>query len=378
MTNRVLSNDEIVVGKAEQEDQRIKKDIFPVSVFILSLLFFAVITTIQMKIIGNYIDYTEIPAFAMIGVFGFWFFGAVVFTLFTSWQIRKKYTEPLEEISDAARKVAEGDFSIYLRPRHTKDRADCLDVLVQDFNKMVEELGSIETLKTDFFSNVSHEFKTPLSVIYNNAQILQRQKLDEEQRETVENILSSSRRMSDLIQNMLKLNKLEKQTITPETEVYDVCAQICACAVQFEDSWEKKNMELEVDMEDSAYISADPGLMELVWNNLLSNAIKYTPEKGTVRITQTSDESTVRVSISDTGCGMSKEVISHIYDKFYQADTSHAAAGNGLGLALVHRIIELSDAAITVESEPGQGSAFTIILNKKTENQQKEMMENGR
>lgn len=140
----------------------------------------------------------------------------------------------------SSEKVAEGDSSIYLRPRHTKDKADCLDVLVQDFNKMVEELGSIETLKTDFFSNVSHEFKTPLSVIYSNAQILQRQNLDAGQKECVDNIVDSSRRMSDLIQNMLKLNKLEKQAITPTVEVYDVCAQVCECAVQFEDSWEKR------------------------------------------------------------------------------------------------------------------------------------------
>lgn len=356
------------IKKALQSDQRIKKDIFPVSIFFISLLFFAVITTIQMKIIGNYIDYTEISSIAMTGIFGFWFLGSVFFTLFTGWQIRKKYTEPLEEISGAAKKVAEGDFSIYLRPRHTKDKADCLDVLVQDFNKMVEELGSIETLKTDFFSNVSHEFKTPLSVIYSNAQMLERQKLDAGQKECVDNIMDSSRRMSNLIQNMLKLNKLEKQTITPAVEVYDVCAQVCECIVQFEDSWENKNIELNADMEDSAYINADPGLMELVWNNLLSNAIKYTQENGTITITQTSDEKYVRVSVKDTGCGMSREVISHIFDKFYQADESHAAAGNGLGLALVKRIIELSDAAITVESVPKEGSVFTVILDKVIDN----------
>ena len=264
-------------------------------------------------------------------------------------QIRKKYTEPLEEIADAARKVAEGDFSVYLRPRHTKDKADCLDVLVQDFNKMVEELGSTETLKTDFFSNVSHEFKTPLSVIYSNAQILQRQEMDEEQKDCVNNIADASRRMSSLIQNMLKLNKLEKQTIIPEVEVYDVCAQLCECAVQFEESWEKKNLELNVEMEEQAYIAADPGLMELVWNNLLSNAIKYNREGGSITISETSDDQYVRVSVADT---------------FYQGDESHATFGNGLGLALVKRTLELSNASITVESTPDKGSVFTVIMEK--------------
>lgn len=346
------------------KDERIKKEIFPISIFMISLIFFAVITTIQMKIIGRYINYAEVSRIAMVGVFGFWFFGSVVFTFFTGWQIRKKYTQPLEEIADAARKVAEGDFSVYLRPKHTKDKANCMDVLVQDFNKMVEELGSIETLKTDFFSNVSHEFKTPLSVIYTNAQILQGQNLDKEQKECADNIVDSSKRMANLIQNMLKLNKLEKQTITPTAEVYDVCAQLCECAVQFEDSWEKKNLELNVEMEDRVFIFADPGLMELVWNNLLSNAIKYNREGGTITISQTSDEKFVKISVADTGCGMSEKVIGHIFDKFYQADESHASSGNGLGLSLVKRVLELSDASITVESMPEIGSVFTVILEK--------------
>lgn len=348
----------------EKSDQRIKKEIFPIPIFIIFLAFFAVITTIQMKIIGDYIDYTEIPRIAKIGIFGFWFLASVGFTLFISWQSKKKYTEPLEEIADAARKVAEGDFSVYLRPRHTKDKADCLDVLVQDFNKMVEELGSTETLKTDFFSNVSHEFKTPLSVIYSNAQILQREKLEEEQKECVDNILYSCKKMTSLMQNMLKLNKLEKQTIIPEVEVYDVCAQLCECAVQFEDGWEKRNLEFDANLEEHAYISADPGLMELVWNNLLSNAIKYNREGGSITISETSDDQYVRVSIADTGLGMNKNVMKHIFDKFYQGDESHATFGNGLGLAMAKRILELSDASITVESTPDKGSVFTVIVEK--------------
>lgn len=354
-----MKNDNEVTS---EKDQRIKKEVFPISVFVLTLIFFALITTIQMKIIGNYIDYKNISYLAIVAVFGFWFFAAIAFTFFTSWQIRKKYQEPLEKISDAARKVAEGDFSVYLRPQHTQDKADCLDVLVEDFNKMVEELGSIETLKTDFFSNVSHEFKTPLAVIYSNAQMLQTENLNDEQQEYVSNIVYSSKRLSNLIQNILKLNKLEKQTIHPVAEKYDVCAQLCECAVQFEESWEQKNMEFEAKLEDSAFVCADPGLMELVWNNLLSNAIKFTPNGGRITLSQSSNLEQVRISVADTGCGMSEDVIKHIFDKFYQGDESHATFGNGLGLALVKRILELSDAKIIVTSEPGKGSVFTVIL----------------
>lgn len=347
----------------KKKDQRIKKEVFPIGLFIGSLAFFAVITTIQMKIIGNYIDYTEIPFIQVIGVFGFWLFAAVLFTFVTGWHIRNKYQEPLERLSEAARNVAEGDFSVYLRPKHTQDKADALDVLTEDFNKMVEELGSIETLKTDFFSNVSHEFKTPLSVIYNHAQLLQkRQDLTAEEREYVGTILDATKRLSNLIQNMLKLNKLEKQTIKPAPELYDVCAQLCECAVQFEDAWEQKEIEFEADISDSAQVLADPGLLELVWNNLLSNAVKFTPQGGKITLKQTSDGEDILVSVEDSGCGMTEDTVKHIFDKFYQADSSHAKNGNGLGLALVKRILELSDASVTVQSEPGRGSVFIVRL----------------
>ena len=364
MIRRDLSNRKKEKPDPVQKDQRIKKAVFPASAFVLALLFLAAVTTLQMKIIGDYISFREIPFPVEVGIFIFWFLGAVAFTLFTSWQIRKKYTEPLEEISDAARRVAEGDFSVYVRPRHTNNQADCLDVLVQDFNKMVEELGSIETLKTDFFSNVSHEFKTPLAVICSNAQMLQREDLSADQQEAVNHIADSGKRMSDLVQNMLKLNKLEKQEILPAAEPYDVCAQLSGCAVQFEESWEEKNIEFNADMEDRAILTADPGLMELVWNNLLSNAVKYTGENGRITLRETSDEDYIRVSVADSGCGMSEEEIRHIFDKFYQADTSHAASGNGLGLALVRRILELMDAEIRVDSTPGRGSVFTVILKR--------------
>ena len=351
------------VNVTEERDSRIKKKIFPISTFILSFLVFAILTTVEMKIIGNYIDYTQIPQKLIVGIFVFWMLGAAIFTYFTNWQFRKKYQEPLEKVSIAAKKVAEGDFSIYLKAQHTKDKADCLDILVEDFNKMVEELGSNETLKTDFFSNVSHEFKTPLAVIYNDAQLLQKSvSADSEQADYVESILDSTKRLSNLIQNMLKLNKLEKQTIQPMPETYDVCAQLCDCIIQFDDSMEKKNIDFEADMEDEAYICADPGLMELVRNNLMSNALKFTPDGGKIRLLQKRDENYIQISVSDNGCGIDSEVMKHIFDKFYQGDTSHAMHGNGLGLALVKRVLELTDGHITVESKPQKGTTFTVFM----------------
>ncbi len=293
----------------------------------------------------------------------YWSAVAIGLTLFTRRQIRRVYEAPMLKLAAAAQQVAEGDFSVYVAPVHTADRTDYIDQTIINFDKMVEELGSIETLKTDFFSDVSHEFKSPLAVISSNAELLQAGGgLSDEQSEQVDNIRYATKRLANLIQNMLKLNKLEKQTISPMPEDFDVCAQLCDCAVQFEDVWEQKNIEFEADLEDSAVIHADPGLMEIVWTNLLSNAFKFTPEGGTVMLTQRTEETCVRVTVTDNGCGMTPETVTHIFDKFYQGDTSRSTQGNGLGLALVKRILELSDGSVAVDSAPGKGSAFTVTL----------------
>lgn len=293
----------------------------------------------------------------------YWALVAAVLTLYTRWRVQRAYEKPMKELASATAKVAQGDFSVYVPPLHTPDKLDYLDVMIADFNKMVEELGSIETLKTDFVSNVSHEIKTPLAVIHNNAELLNRVGVPEAQRrEYAENILHATRRLSNLVMNMLKLNKLEKQVIQPAPQSYDLCAQLCDCALQFEDMWDKKDIAFEAELEDRAMILADPGLLELVWTNLLSNAMKFTPAGGTITIRETSDGERITVSVSDTGCGMDEETLKRIFDKFYQGDPSHATEGNGLGLALVQRILQLSGGTVAVRSAPGKGSAFTVTL----------------
>ena len=272
------------------------------------------------------------------------------------------YERPLKQIAQAARQVAGGDFSVYVPPIHAADKQDYMDDLILDFNKMVAELGSIETLKTDFFSNVSHEIKTPLAVIQNTAALLDDGTLTDRQAEHVQTISRYSRRLTDLITNILKLNKLEKQNIQPVPEPYDLCEQLAECALLFEDRWEEKDIEFEADIEDEATIEADASLLELVWNNLLSNAIKFTEPGGTVILRQASTAECVEVSVSDTGCGMDADTLAHIFDKFYQGDTSHSTEGNGLGLALVLRILRMVGGDISVSSRPGEGSMFTVKI----------------
>jgi len=293
----------------------------------------------------------------------YWALVALGLTVFTGLRVKSTYEIPMKNLAEATNKVAHGDFSVFVPSTHVTEKRDYLDRMIADFNKMVEELGSIETLKTDFFSNVSHEIKMPIALIQSNAEMLSAKCLtQEQQRECTETILQSTKRLSNLITNMLKLNKLEKQAIQPMPQVYNLCDQLCECALQFENIWEQKNIEFVADIEEKTWIEADRELLELVWNNLLSNALKFTATNGTITLRQTSNENIAHIIIADTGCGMEQKTLERIYDKFYQGDTSHSTEGNGLGLALVKRILELSDGTIHVESTPGQGSTFTVEL----------------
>ena len=352
--------------KRKKTTHGLRAKYFSATVFILSFFVMGTLSTIQNMILGSHIDYTSIPTLSKMSIVSFWMILSIAFTLFTRWQIRKNYDDPMRELAQAAQAVAGGDFSVYVRPHHTSEKADYLDVMIEDFNKMVAELGSIETLKTEFFSTVSHEIRTPLSVVQNHAELLTRDSVSEEQRKEYANtIVQSSKKLSALITNILKLNKLEQQKIRPTSEAYHLSAQLSACALQFEEIWEKKNITFEADFEDRIYIEADEDLLEIVWNNLLSNAFKFTDHGGRVTLTQTSTSEEVTVVCSDTGCGMSTDTKKHIFDKFYQGDPSHTTEGNGLGLSLALRVIQLLDGDISVKSQLGEGTKFTVHLPMK-------------
>lgn len=346
------------------KEQRVIKDsLFPVSLFAIYLGVLSLMSGIHqgLVVLINAFDWNEAVQTAIPIVY--WGCVAVGLTLFTRKKIKDTYEAPLHMLAEATEQVSNGDFSVYVPTIHTADRLDYLDVMILDFNRMVEELGSVETLKTDFVSNVSHEMKTPISVIKNYAELLQTGKgTEEERQEYARNIEEAAVRLSDLISNILRLNKLENQRIDPEIESYDLCGQLEECILHYEELWDEKDLELEVDMEEKAVVQADRSLMEMVWNNLLSNAIKFTEPGGSVSIRQTTSADHVEVAVTDTGCGMSRENVRHIFDKFYQGDTSHSKEGNGLGLALVQRILTLMNGEISVVSEKGKGSTFTVRL----------------
>lgn len=344
-------------------EKRRRASRFPGSLFALYFVTLLLMSGIHMGLVVLIDEYHWHSVIQVLIPTVYWALVAGALTLFTRYKIVKTYDQPMKELAKAAEKVAKGDFSVYIPPLHTSNRHDYLDLMFLDFNKMVAELGSLETMRTDFIANVSHEIKTPLAGIQNYAQLLQRPGLTREEQETYTSaILGSTRRLSSLVTNILKLNKLESQQIIPRFEPYDLCGQLSECAMAFESVWEEKRIDFEADLEDRATIEGDASLLELVWNNLLSNAFKFTEPGGTVTLRQTSDGGHVTVSVSDTGCGISKEARKHIFDKFYQGDTSHATEGNGLGLALALRVLQLMDASIQVESEEGGGTTFTVQI----------------
>ena len=275
---------------------------------------------------------------------------------------------PVKQIMNAMDQVMQGDFTVRIAPVKEFAGETGFNEIIQAINKMTAELQGTETLRTDFIANVSHELKTPLAVIGNYATMLQQPGISEADRmEYAKAISHSSRRLAGLITNILKLNKLENQQIFPKHEAFDLSGQLCECLLQFEDAWDAKNLNIETDIQDDVRICSDAELLSLVWNNLISNAVKFTPEGGTIGVTLATDQRNVIVSVSDTGCGIEPETGKHIFEKFYQGDTSHAMQGNGLGLALVKRVMDILSGEISVHSTPGRGSTFTVKIGRIAE-----------
>lgn len=290
---------------------------------------------------------------------------SLIFTI--SDTIRRKVTveRPVKRITDAAEKIIQGDFSVRVKPQSKFGTDETFNLVIDCFNKMAEELGSVETLRTDFIANVSHEMKTPLAVMQNYGTLLQAPDLTDEKRmEYAKGVTDSSRRMADMMTNILKLNRLENQQIYPEVSEFDLGEQLCECLLQYENVWEKAEIEIDTDIAEGVLVKADSELLSLVWNNLFSNAFKFTQSGGTVSVSLSATEHHAIVKVADTGCGMTAEVGAHIFEKFYQGDTSHATRGNGLGLALVKKVVDIMQGEISVESAVGVGTTFTVKIRR--------------
>ena len=337
-----------------------------ISILIATVIFFvlaAFVVTVSLVAFLNRLEYTEeqirsaAPVTAII-------IGMITVLFVIQYAVIRYFTVlcPMRKIQAHLEEVTSG---VFVERLSETGQYGTFDRIVPSINRMTEELSSAEILKMDFVSNISHELKTPLSVIRNYGNLLMAESVSDEDRiYDAKTIVAASGRMSELITNILRLNRLENQELLAKREVYDLSAQLSDCLLQFETIWEEKEIELEVDIADDVTICSDRELLEIVWNNIMTNAFKFTEDRGTVGVRLCEEGDSVIVSISDTGCGMDEKTGRHIFDKFYQGDTSHAAQGNGLGLALVKRVVDLVDGRITVQSTLGEGSTFTVQLKR--------------
>ncbi|MBP3656424.1 MAG: HAMP domain-containing histidine kinase [Clostridia bacterium] len=347
------------------EDPRVKRRLFSWRMFLLILAIVVVLSVTNVLLIEAMIKLEVIHIVLSMGVGSYWLVMAIVAAAVIHQVSCMKFDKPMRKLSRAMRKVAGGDFSVQLTPMHPEKRFDYMDIMFEDFNRMTRELASTESMKDDFIANVSHEIKTPLAVIRSYAAAMQRSDLTDEQRREYSRIITGAcENLSTLVSNILRLNKIENQQIIPNAQPYDLTRQLFECALCFEAQWEEKGIDFDAQMEERVMVMADENMMEIVFGNLISNAIKFTDRGGRVILRQEKDGEDVVVTVIDTGCGMDEDTMAHIFDKFYQGETSHSRDGNGLGLTLARRIVEVSGGSIGVRSKPGEGSEFYVRMKR--------------
>lgn len=280
--------------------------------------------------------------------------GAIVTIFFSKW-----FFDPIKKLRNAMGKVADGDFSVRLQ---TKSSSKEIQEVYSGFNLMAHELTSTEILQSDFVSNVSHEFKTPINAIEGYTTLLQGyDDLDAEHQQYVDKILFNTKRLSTLVGNILLLSKIENQEIQTHQTMFRLDEQIRQSIVALESAWTAKDLELDVDLEDITF-TGNESLMHHVWDNLIGNAIKFNPPFGLLKISLKKDGEHIIFSVTDSGPGLSEEAMKHLFDKFYQADTTRREEGNGLGLALVKRILTIVGGDISAENLSEGGCTFVVKL----------------
>ncbi len=335
--------------------------------WLMGAIWFFILIAAIIQIAVQLYDYIQgktqsngVIALSMLGVI---FLLAAFCTVFDYFRRKLTVEKPVRKILRATESIARGDFSIRLQIFHPYGKYDQYDLIMENLNVMAAELEKTEVLKTDFISNVSHELKTPLTVIKSYAALLADSNLEAETREKyAKAVLTATERLNGLIVDILRLNKLENQELKIEKEEFNLTESLGESILSFEDRMEEKQIALSCDLEEDVFVYSSKSYLEIVWNNLLSNAVKFTDEGGRVTVNLKKDGNYVVLSVADTGCGIPKETGARIFEKFYQGDTSHSGEGNGLGLALVKKVVDLLGGEISVESEIGKGSLFKVKL----------------
>lgn len=327
-----------------------------ISVFLIIALNGTILIFVLTSLIDKNSSVSEISLFCFL----YLLFGCLISTSLVYLVKGRVYYNRIKSICNVASKVAKGDFDVRVPIYFEKPKSE-MDYLALNFNKMLTEISSLENMRNNFVADVSHEIKTPLSVIQGYADLLQNKDLSVEKRSEYTRFLSEAiGNLTNLVTNILKLNKIENQGII-QKEKYSLDEQIRYCILAFEDKLDEKNITVNAEL-DEVDLKSDKALLEIVWNNLISNAVKYTGFGGEISVELKNENGKKVVTVSDTGCGMSKETVKHCFEKFYQGDSSHSQEGNGLGLALVKQVVTMLNSEISVESVLGEGTTFTVTL----------------
>ena len=280
--------------------------------------------------------------------------GSVIFLL-----ISRNLMKPIHTLSDALGQVARGDYAVRV---DTGSGASDIRELETAFNDMTRELGSIELFRNDFINNFSHEFKTPILAVRGYAYQLKNDELTPQERaQYADVIIAESDRLAAMSRNVLLLTRFENQQIVTDKREFYLDEQLRGCILMLEKEWTAKDIELDLDLDEVVYRSNED-MLSHIWSNILSNAVKFTPAGGRIAVSCHADSAWVTVSVTDNGIGMDDATRLHVFDKFYQGDTSHRSSGNGLGMALAKRVTELAGGKITVKSRPDKGTTFTVKL----------------
>ncbi|MCD7949425.1 MAG: HAMP domain-containing histidine kinase [Erysipelotrichaceae bacterium] len=321
-------------------------------VYIISTILIGIVLTY----IGAFNQQNQIGLLALIVMFSL---PCIMMGFIFSYIIKRIVFIPIIKISQATQEVSHGNFDIRVEENiMVKEIHD----MAQNFNTMTSQLAGMEILRNDFISNVSHEFKTPLAAIEGYTTLLQTKDLSEERKQFyTSKIIYNTKRLSELTGNILQLTRLENQNIDITKNVFSLDEQIRQVILLYEEQWINKNIDLHIHLDEINY-NGNEELLSQVWQNLIGNALKFTDNDGMIWINMRQELDSIKIEIADDGIGMNEETMNRIFEKFYQGDTSHSRNGNGLGLALVKKILDLHQGSIEVSSKINEGSTFIIKL----------------
>lgn len=320
------------------------------------------------------LTYAGLSLLKWLGIFSEHFEGLIFMALFIivsailgtaiSYLVARHVLSPINDLKKAIHEVETGNFDVSVSGEYAPKT---VSELIASFNKMTTELSGIEMFRSDFINSFSHEFKTPIVSIEGFARRLKKEDLPEEKRrEYIDIIISESKRLTKLSSNILMLNKLENQQIITDRDSFSLDEQIRNCILLLEKQWSKKNISFDIDLEPAEFFG-NQEMLSQVWLNVIGNSIKFSPEGSVIAVSCFKRDDRIRVSIKDSGEGMDEQTLGHIFERFYQGDSAHSSEGNGLGLPLVKRIVELCGGTIRVESEKGRGTVFTVFFSTTTE-----------